>query len=106
MRTTTWLMDWASCWTVPGVTPEGGAVELPEDIPLPASSAKRTATPADSRRYRMAHPLFHWVRFAPNHSAPPVYVKKSGDRRGNGAFGCSNYKTKSRNSAARNTPPY
>src|SRR2546422_8776439 len=78
MRTTTWLMDWASCWTVPGVTPEGGAVELPEDIPLPASSAKRTASPADSPKYRMALPLFHWARFGANHSARRAYVKKCG----------------------------
>src|SRR5881296_1299298 len=60
MRTTTWLIDWASCWTAPGVTPDGGAVALPEDIPLPASSAERAASPADSRRYRMALPVDHW----------------------------------------------
>src|SRR2546425_4638048 len=65
MRTTTWLIDWASCWTASGVTPDGGAVELPEDIPLPASSAKRTASPADSRRYRMALPLFTWAGMGP-----------------------------------------
>src|SRR2546425_4312234 len=65
MRTTTLLIDWASCWTSPGVAPEGGAVELPEDIPPPASSAKRTASPADSRRYRMALPLFAWAGMGP-----------------------------------------
>src|SRR5439155_15497967 len=77
MRTTTWLIDWASCWTSPGVAPEGGAVELPEDIPLPASSARRTESPADSRRYRMALPLFHWAGIGANHSAARAYVKKS-----------------------------
>src|SRR5213593_4904431 len=65
MRTTTWLIDWASCWTAPGDMPEGGAVELPEDIPLPAISAIRTASPADSRRYRMALPLFAWAGMGP-----------------------------------------
>src|SRR5438270_13968776 len=69
MRTTTWLIDWASCWTAPGVAPEGGMVELPEDIPLPASSAIKTARPADSRRYRMALPLFHWAGYGANHRA-------------------------------------
>src|SRR5207247_9414251 len=78
MRTTTWLIDWASCWTAPGDMPEGGAVELPEDIPLPAISAIRTASPADSRRYRMALPLFAWAGMGPIIAPRPPMSRSPG----------------------------